>query len=36
MNDMSIYGTVDFDKFMNCARQLGIYCLLINRLPEPH
>jgi two-component system, response regulator len=30
-----IVKPVDFDKFLDCVRQLGIYWLLINRLPEP-
>jgi two-component system, response regulator len=30
-----IVKPVDFDKFLDCVRQLGVYWLLINRLPEP-
>jgi len=29
-----IVKPVDFDKFLDCVRQLGIYWLLINRVPE--
>jgi two-component system response regulator len=29
-----IVKPVDFDKFIECVRQLGIYWLLINRVPE--
>jgi len=29
-----ILKPVDFDKFIECVRQLGIYWLLINRVPE--
>jgi two-component system, response regulator len=31
-----IVKPVDFDKFLDCVRQLGIYWLLVNRSPEPH
>jgi two-component system, response regulator len=29
-----IVKPVDFDKFLECVRQLGIYWMLINRMPE--
>ena len=28
-------GAVDFDQFMEAARQLGLYWLLINQPPPP-
>jgi two-component system, response regulator len=29
-----IQKPVDFDKFLDCVQELGLYWLLINRLPE--
>lgn len=28
-----ITKTVDFDQFIDCARQLGVYWLMINQVP---
>ena len=31
-----VHKPVDFDQFIEAARQLGLYWLLLNEPPEPH